>query len=136
MRSDKGSQLPLLRFAAFVLDTLSLALLLIIPATVISYGAVWLGGGTKWISIVWYVALLILLLGTLFRDGWKGRSPGKRLLGLRITTRSGKSCGWFRSFARNLPLLIPPWLLIEILLVALDRNRTGDRIAGTVVREE
>jgi hypothetical protein len=44
--------------------------------------------------------------------------------------------GYIRSFVRNLPLVIPGWNLVEVLLVLLGKPRTGDRIAKTTVTEE
>lgn len=131
---DDVTQTILLRLAAFVVDALLMALLLIIPATVISYAAAQLGGSIKVVSLVWWVALAILLLTLLFRDGYRGRSVGKRLLGLKIMTPDGRPCGYVRSFVRNVTLILLP---VEILLV-LRRNslRVGDRLAKTSVVEE
>lgn len=128
------TQTILLRLAAFVVDALLMALLLIIPGTVISYVAAQFGGSSKVVSLVWWVALAILLLGILLRDGRHGRSLGKRLFGLKIETPNGKPCGYLRSLVRNSTLLLLP---IELMFV-LNRNspRLGDRLAKTVVVEE
>jgi uncharacterized RDD family membrane protein YckC len=126
----------MLRLAAFIIAALRVSLVLILPATVISYTMAWIGGTTKAVAWVWYGALAVLLLAILLRDAWRGRSPGKRILGLQLTTRKGVPCGPGCSFLRNLPLLIAPWNLIELYLVISGRRRTGDRIAGTNVVEE
>jgi uncharacterized RDD family membrane protein YckC len=131
-----GSQTTLLRIAAFLVDGLSLSILLILPASLISYTLAWIGGAIGAIQLVWVVALLILMLGMLFRDGYRGRSLGKQLLGLRIRTPNGDGCGYGRSVVRNVPLLIPPWNLVEVVMVLAGKPRTGDRIARTVVTEE
>jgi uncharacterized RDD family membrane protein YckC len=130
-------QTALLRLAAFLVDTLSISLLLILPSSIISYIVAWLGGTTGAINIVWFVTLGILLIGILIRDGVRGgRSPGKMLLGLTLATRSGRPCGIVTSMVRNLPLVTPGWNIIELLLVLAGRRRTGDRLAGTTVSEE
>jgi uncharacterized RDD family membrane protein YckC len=130
-------QVSILRMAAFVIDILCLAILLVVPAAIISYLTVWIVGETRWISLVWYVAILIVVAGALLRDGYRGgRSPGKKMLGLRLTTKSGKPCGIFRSIGRNVPLIIPLWNLAEVILVLRGGDRSGDRIAGTSVLEE
>lgn len=131
-------QTTLLRVAAFVLDTLALALVLILPSSLISYATVWLGGSMKIIAMVWYTALSILFAGILLRDGFRGRSFGKRLLGLRLQTHDGKPCSYRRSLLRNFPLLVPIWNIVEVYLVVFGRNslRTGDRMARTMVTEE
>jgi uncharacterized RDD family membrane protein YckC len=86
--------------------------------------------------MVWWVALGVLIVAMLFRDGYRGRSIGKQLLGLRLITPGGEGSGWLRSFIRNLPLVIPGWNLIELMLVLMGKARTGDRIARTTVTEE
>ena len=129
------SQTRLLRIAAFLVDTVTMSILLIAPASVVSYTLAWLGSPRS-VQIVWFVVLGILILAILLRDGYRGRSIGKRLLGLRLVTPRGDGCGFGRSIVRNLPLVIPPWMLLEGVLVLLGRNRTGDRIARTVVTEE
>ena len=130
-----SAQTRLLRIAAFLVDALSISILLILPASVASY-AMTLTGWPKGIQLVWWAALAILLLAILFRDGFRNRSIGKQLLGLRLSTPDGTGCGYGRSFVRNLPLVIPVWNLLEALLVVLGRARTGDRIARTTVSEE
>ena len=131
-----SSQTKLLRLAAFLVDALSISLILVLPASLVSYAMAWIGGSDRGIQRVWWVALGILLTFLLFRDGRRGRSMGKRLLGLRLVTRSGDDCGYLRSVVRNFPLIIPGWNLLEALMVLVGKARTGDRIAGTAVTEE
>ena len=130
------AQTTLLRVAAFLVDALSIAVLLILPASAVSYAMAWIGGTVKAIQIVWWVALGILIVALLLRDGYHRRSPGKRLLGLRIITPRGDGCGYGRSLVRNLPLVIAGWNLIELILVVRGKRRTGDRLARTTVAEE
>ena len=129
------SQTKLLRIAAFLVDALSISILLVLPTSVVSYGMSWTST-PKAIQLVWWVALGILVLAMLFRDGFRGRSMGKHLLGLRLLTPRGEGCGYFRSLIRNIPLIIPVWNLLEVFLVLLGKPRTGDRIARTSVTEE
>ena len=131
------SQTTLLRIAAFLVDALSIAIILIAPASLASYVLAWIGSGSiKAIQIVWWAALGILTVGLLIRDGYHGRSPGKRLLGLRLVTPRGDGCGYGRSLVRNIPLIVPLWNLVEAVLVVSGKRRTGDRIAKTTVMEE
>jgi len=130
------SQTRLLRIAAFLVDTLSMSLILILPASILSYALAWIGGDMKAIQIVWLVALAILMTGILIRDGHRGRSFGKHLLGLRLLTPRGEGCGYGRSIVRNLPLVVPGWNVIEFVLVLAKNSRSGDRIARTTVTEE
>ena len=130
------TQTTLLRLAAFLVDSVSMSILLILPASVISYALAWFGGAVQGIAIVWFIALMLLLVGLLVRDGYHGRSLGKQMLGLRLMTPHGEGCGYGRSVLRNLPLIVPLWNLIEALLVISGHARTGDRIAHTSVTEE
>ena len=132
---NDSSQTKLLRVAAFLVDALSIALVLMLPASVVSYGMTWTGS-PRYIQLVWWAALAILLTAILLRDGFRGRSIGKQLLGLRLITPRGEGCGYFRSLIRNLPLIIPGWNLLEVILVLAGKARTGDRIARTTVTEE
>jgi uncharacterized RDD family membrane protein YckC len=130
-----GSQTRLLRIAAFLVDALTIAVVLILPASAVSYCLTW-AGSPRGIQFVWWAALAILMIGMLFRDGFRGRSIGKQLLGLRLLTPRGEGCGWARSLARNLPLLVPVWNLLEVALIVAGKARTGDRLARTNVTEE
>lgn len=131
-------QTTVLRIVAFLVDSVSILVMLIAPATGLSYLAVGLWNSTWGIARIWHTTILILAVSILLRDGYHGRSPGKRLMGLRVDTPDGRPCTWFRSIARNLPLVIPGWNLVEVwlLLFGRDARRSGDRIAGTRVREE
>jgi len=130
------TQTTLLRLAAFLVDSVTMSILLILPASVISYALAWFGGAVQGIAIVWFIALMLLLVGLLVRDGYHGRSLGKQMLGLRLMTPHGEGCGYGRSVLRNLPLIVPLWNLIEAGLVISGHARTGDRIAHTSVTEE
>jgi uncharacterized RDD family membrane protein YckC len=128
-------QTKLLRIAAFLVDALSIAIVLILPASIISYAMTWTTS-PKGIQLVWWAALGVLILAMLFRDGFRRRSIGKQLLGLRLLTPRGEGCGYGRSLVRNLPLIVPLWNVLEVLLVLGGRARTGDRLARTTVKEE
>lgn len=130
-----GSQTKLLRIAAFLVDALSISIILVLPASIVSYAMTW-ASSPKGIQLVWWAALAVLMLAMLLRDGFRGRSIGKHLLGLRLVTPRGEGCGYARSFVRNVPLIIPGWNLLEVVMVLAGRRRTGDRIARTSVTEE
>ena len=130
-----SAQTRLLRIAAFLVDALSISILLVLPASAVSYAMTW-SNSPRTIQLVWWVALAILVLALLFRDGFRGRSIGKQLLGLRLLTPRGEGCGYIRSLIRNLPLIVPGWNLVEVILVVAGKPRTGDRLARTTVTEE
>lgn len=130
-----SSQTKLLRIAAFLVDALSIAIILILPASAVSYGMTW-SSSPRGIQVVWWVALAVLMIAMLLRDGFRGRSVGKHLLGLRLITPRGEGCGYGRSLVRNFPLVVPGWNLLEVIMVLAGKRRTGDRIARTSVTEE
>lgn len=130
-----NSQTKLLRIAAFLVDALSISIILVLPASAVSYGMTWTSS-PKGIQLVWWAALAVLMIAMLLRDGFRGRSVGKHLLGLRLVTPRGDGCGYGRSVIRNVPLIVPGWNLIELVLVLAGKRRTGDRIARTSVTEE
>ena len=132
---NDSSQTKLLRVAAFLVDALSIAIVLILPASAVSYAMTWTTS-PKGIQLVWWAALFVLMVAILLRDGFRKRSIGKQLLGLRLVTPKGEGCGYGRSIVRNLPLIIPGWNLLEVILVVAGKARTGDRIARTTVTEE
>jgi uncharacterized RDD family membrane protein YckC len=131
-----SSQTTLLRIAAFLVDALSISIILILPASLVSYALAWIGGSVKGIQLVWVTAVAIIVVAILLRDGVRGRSLGKHLLGLRIVTPRGERCGYTRSIVRNAPLVLFPWSLVEVVLVLAGKPRTGDRIARTTITEE
>lgn len=130
------TQTTLLRVAAFLVDALTISIILILPASLVSYAMAWIGGSVKGIQLVWWIALGIIVVALLLRDGFRGRSVGKQMLGLRMITPRGDRCGYIRSIIRNVPLIVPGWNVIEVALVLAGRRRTGDRIARTTVGEE
>lgn len=66
-----------------------------------------------------------------------GATPGKFLLGIRVRKENGKRCGFKEAFIRNIARLIDGFALYAagIILIAKsnERQRFGDRLAGTVV---
>jgi hypothetical protein len=85
-----------------------------------------LGIGLGWIGI-YFTAFLAL---------WKGRTPGKRLLGIRVVQLDGQPVGWWDAFGRfgGYAAGLATGLL-GFLQVFWDPNRQAlhDKVAGTVV---
>ena len=63
----------------------------------------------------------------------RGRTPGKKIVRLRVVSRSGGTASAGALAVRN--LLRPVDLLVGVLLMATDplSRRLGDRLAGTIV---
>jgi uncharacterized RDD family membrane protein YckC len=149
------------RLAAFVLDIVIwflLALAIFIPL------ASAIGGGSKIaVSIALFIAFLVRnLYFVYFELAWRGTTPGKRLVGLRVIDRGGgpllPSAVIARNLTREVEIFLPigvllswrsgeggatdwqhlamlAWMLFFVALpfVNRDRMRGGDLIAGTMV---
>ncbi len=102
----------------------------------------------RWQGLSW-VGQLLLVAGILaagwgwdvaWEVAWRGQTPGKRALGLRVIQLDGAPVGLPESLVRNalrvveLPLGYAP----AVLAVALSgrRQRLGDLVAGTLVVQE
>ena len=97
-----------------------------------------------WIAAAGVVSFFLLQWGYFFgfELAWRGQTPGKRVLGLRVVTDEGGPPGAVACFVRNLVRildLLPGTYGIGAIAVYLSRSgkRLGDLAAGTVViREE
>lgn len=97
----------------------------------------------------WVIAILVVVQAIIF-DGyfavfewvWRGQTPGKRWLKLRVIREDGRPISFFEAMVRNLlrvvDFLVPPFYsigLISVFATARDQ-RVGDLVAGTVVVRE
>ena len=97
------------------------------------------------LSAQWATALYLFLIFlfnwgyfTLFEAFWNGRTPGKRIAGIRVIQRSGRAIGLFESMARNFVRFIdqiPFFYAVGAIaiFVTRDHQRLGDLAAGTLV---
>jgi uncharacterized RDD family membrane protein YckC len=151
------------RLVAFVLD-LFIWMLLTLAIYVPILGAIGASGGSLIaISIALFIAFVIRnLYFVYFELAWRGSTPGKRLVGLRVIDRAGgpllPSAVVARNLTREVETFLPLGVLLtwgktaggsldwESLAIALwllffaalpfinrDRMRGGDLIAGTMV---
>lgn len=97
----------------------------------------------------WGIAILLLAGGlgfflyyTLFEALWDGHTPGKRALGIRVVTDSGRPIAANAAAVRNLirivDFLVPFGPLPGVIFVFAHRanKRLGDMAAGTIVVRE
>jgi uncharacterized RDD family membrane protein YckC len=98
--------------------------------------------GAKWLIAVWIIVGFLLYWGyfALFETVWKGQTPGKRALGLRVIKDNGGSIGASEAMSRNLLRAIDSLggYAVGILTIFLNKQnkRLGDYVAGTVVVHE
>ena len=97
---------------------------------------------------LWLQALLILVWFTIyygyfaiFEALWNGQTPGKRMIGLRVITLSGRPITGFDAILRNLVRIvdqIPGIYAVGLVavFVSAKNQRLGDLAAGTVVVHE
>lgn len=74
----------------------------------------------------------------LFESLWSGRTPGKRVMGLRVVKDGGYPTGFLDIVLRNLVRaadFVPAFYAIGLTVMGLDPRfrRLGDMVAGTVV---
>ncbi len=99
-------------------------------------------GGT-WVAAGIIIALFCVFWGyfTFFEMLWKGQSPGKKLLKIRVIKNNGRSITFYESLARNLVRLLdsmPTAYGVGLLTMFIDskNRRLGDLVAGTLVVHE
>jgi uncharacterized RDD family membrane protein YckC len=136
------------RFAALLLDSL-IWLIAVLALSFLSWllrpalGAFSMRSA-QWAAALYVFAIFVLNWGyfTLFEAFWNGRTPGKRIAGIRVIQSSGRAIGLFESMARNLIRYvdqIPFCYAVGAIAVFANRQhqRLGDLAAGTlVVRDE
>ncbi len=138
------------RFCAALVDNIILTVIVMLFAAVIysldvlEYTSDLLEGEFK----NWLLAGLILIVFAIlwgyyivFELMWSGRSPGKRLLKLRVVKTGGYPITLLESAIRNLIRLIdflPVFYGIGVIIMIVDRKwrRLGDLAAGTFVVKE
>ena len=137
------------RFMGLAIDTLiqffTFFLVTIVLAS--SSGKIWesLARWFRWIPDTIAPALFILFIFclywgyfALFEILWDGKTPGKRLAGIRVIHQSGRPANSYEVIARNLLRAVdslPGIYMVGVVTMILNRQnrRVGDFVAGTVV---
>ena len=76
-----------------------------------------------------------------FETLWRGRTPGKAALGLRVLTKEGAPIRFRHALVRGILGLVDVWLFsgsvgVITILVSRNEQRFGDMAAGTIVVRE
>ena len=97
----------------------------------------------KWLIAGFVLLNFVMFWGyfVLFEAFWKGQTPGKRVMKLRVLKDAGRSITLFEAMARNLLRLVdalPSLYLTGVvsMLVTRQHKRLGDLVAGTIVVHE
>jgi uncharacterized RDD family membrane protein YckC len=84
-----------------------------------------------------FLWVLLVLVAFSYFEGRFGKTPGKRLLGIRVVGTDLRPCGFWRALLRNLLTFADGFFnfLVGALLVALTESwqRLGDLAARTIV---
>jgi len=94
--------------------------------------------GTWYLYVATPATLIYLLYHTVLEIGMRGRTPGKRMAGIRIVTRDGSPPGVDAQLVRNVFRLIDSFPVgygvgLFTCLVTRDHVRVGDLAAGTLM---
>lgn len=95
----------------------------------------WLLFMTK-ISALVFLVFIAETVFIVWTTGFKGGTPGKLLLGIKIVDLKGKNIGVARSTLRYLAKLVSySALLLGILMIIWDKKKRGwhDKVSGTLV---
>lgn len=128
------------RFTAALIDYLIQGAVLLALGFALGYGAGIDPGAGGFVAAIFFICFFVLFTGydVAFEVLNSGRTPGKRLNGLRVVRENGAPVTFATSAVRNVLRLIdilPGWYLVGIgSILATKRNqRLGDLAAGTLV---
>jgi len=97
-----------------------------------------LGAGVAQAMLMLGVFVMQWVYGALLEGLWRGSTPGKALVGLRVVRTDGGPIGWPEAVLRNLLRGadgLPGLYVIGLTTMAIDprMRRLGDLVAGTMV---
>lgn len=127
---------PVPRGIAWMIDVFILGAVLVGIQTLCGLLTVALGQGAFGIGmILWFV---VWTFYDVVFEVWRGGTPGKKAMGLRVVRPSGAPTTWGRSFIRRLLRfadMLPIGYLVGFIVCMANRNfqRLGDLVADTVV---
>lgn len=140
------------RVAAHVVDLAFLAIgfiILYILTIIIVAGMAVFADEDKYTTVLGIVMIILWGLGglfmlvypLLFEVIWKGQTPGKRILKLRVVSEDGAGLKFSSLLLRNIFRIVdslPVFYLVGFISVLLSkqRKRLGDMVAGTILVSE
>lgn len=135
---------PTRRAIAWLIDFLIRGLLMMFLVVIASIAGLAAGTDFKGVTagILYFTYFVIEWGYYLFWESiWSGRTPGKRLMSLRVITDSGRPLSFIDSFLRNLVRgadWLPFGYALGLVVMGRDRRfrRLGDLAAGTIVVAE
>jgi uncharacterized RDD family membrane protein YckC len=125
------------RALALLIDLMALVAVQLVVGVAMLLTRAWLTPVTA-ISIAGFV---LLAYPVVFEVAWRGRTPGKAALGLRVTTVEGAPVGLRHAVIRAAFALVDVYATVGAVavlsaLVTRRNQRLGDLVAGTLVLRE
>ncbi|MGE0439451.1 MAG: stage II sporulation protein M [Gemmatimonadales bacterium] len=127
-------------FGSRLLAALIDAAIVVVSLVTLFLLAAWLGGTGNWTGVIGSILSFVAVWGyyALFEGFYRGQTPGKKSLGLRVLRDSGQPIGFAEAALRNLVRVadfLPPPFLLGLGMIAFHprAKRLGDLVAGTVV---
>lgn len=136
------------RFIAFMIDSLIQGVSFFVLGMMLAFGMPSIGAALSSIGERWAMAIAIIIFFLLywgyfafFEAIWKGQTPGKRTVGIRVMKDTGRAILATEAISRNLLRSIdqlPGVYVIGLISMAIspEHRRVGDYVAGTLVVHE
>ncbi len=120
------------RLAAFIIDYLLFMPFYFMIMLFTSANIFFKTGGylTAEMQTLQNLLLILILIFFMSKDIINGQSIGKRIAKIKIIDNSGENVAWWQLILRNITIFIWP---LEALLLLLDKERIGDKVARTKV---
>ena len=130
------------RFLARALDLLiEAAIFIVVLIVAAAANAGGFGSTPATIFTLIAIFLLVFVYPVAFETLWRGRTPGKAALGLRVVTREGSPIRFRHAAIRAAIWVVEGWMFwgaiaLISMLFTKDNVRLGDIAAGTIVVRE
>jgi len=138
------------RAYAFIIDSVILGLIIFVftlawsaLATVVPFlfdSGFWLEKLGLWFFAIWLLVTFIIYVGyfVFFETLWRGQTPGKRRVKIRVIRDDGKPARLQEAALRTLLRPVDEILFVGVFFILLSRQekRLGDWLAGTLVIQE
>jgi len=134
------------RFLAVIVDLVAQVLIVVVLGIAFAFASPLLARAPlgknleAWAIAAGFLALFLIFFGwfIIFEIWWSGRTPGKRMLGLRVVRDGGFPIDAGASIIRNLVRIVEVTLGFYTLsaisaLISRENKRLGDFAAGTIV---
>jgi uncharacterized RDD family membrane protein YckC len=128
---------PVRRGLAYLIDLCARGAIVFVTGLLAMLGGFVVGKATMGVGLVVFF-MVEWGYNILFETFWRGQTPGKRALGLRVVKEGGYPVGFIDSVLRNLLRaadFLPMGYVLGLLVMGGDTRyrRIGDRVAGTMV---